>query len=71
MNRRQLLLASGAFAATFAVGRHVARAGAYRFPLGVASGSPDGFVLWTRLAVEPLAPDGRGGMPGLVPAASG
>ena len=46
-------------------------AGAYRFPLGVASGSPDGFVLWTRLAVEPLAPDGRGGLPGLVPEASG
>ncbi|MGH3331678.1 MAG: alkaline phosphatase D family protein, partial [Nocardioidaceae bacterium] len=24
---------------------------------------PDGFVLWTRLAVEPLAEDGSGGMP--------
>lgn len=35
------------------------------FTLGVASGdpSPDGFVLWTRLAPEPLAEDGRGGMP--------
>lgn len=35
------------------------------FTLGVASGdpSPDGFVLWTRLAVEPLAADGLGGMP--------
>ena len=35
------------------------------FRLGVASGdpSPDGFVLWTRLAREPLAPDGLGGMP--------
>ncbi|GAB2632646.1 alkaline phosphatase D family protein [Streptomyces capparidis] len=35
------------------------------FRLGVASGEPadDGFVLWTRLAPEPLAPDGRGGMP--------
>ncbi|PZG05964.1 alkaline phosphatase D family protein, partial [Nonomuraea aridisoli] len=34
--------------------------------LGVASGepAPDGVVLWTRLAVEPLAPDGLGGMPG-------
>lgn len=33
------------------------------FTLGVASGdpSPDGFVLWTRLAPEPLVP--RGGMP--------
>lgn len=30
------------------------------FSLGVASGDPasDGFVLWTRLAPEPLAPDG-------------
>lgn len=35
------------------------------FTLGVASGDPlaDGFVLWTRLARHPLAPDGRGGMP--------
>ena len=36
------------------------------FTLGVASGepAPDGFVIWTRLALEPLAPDGLGGMPG-------
>ncbi|WP_214408962.1 alkaline phosphatase D family protein [Sphaerisporangium fuscum] len=36
------------------------------FTLGVASGDPsaDGFVLWTRLAPDPLAPDGHGGMPG-------
>ncbi|HWS38816.1 MAG TPA: alkaline phosphatase D family protein [Actinoplanes sp.] len=35
------------------------------FTLGVASGdpSPDGFVLWTRLAPTPLAADGLGGMP--------
>ncbi|SDT73893.1 alkaline phosphatase D family protein [Actinoplanes derwentensis] len=35
------------------------------FTLGVASGdpSPDGFVLWTRLAPVPLAADGLGGMP--------
>lgn len=34
------------------------------FGLGVASGAPtpDGVVLWTRLAPEPLAPDGHGGM---------
>jgi alkaline phosphatase D len=38
------------------------------FTLGVASGSPspDGFVLWTRLAPLPLASDGRGGMSGAV-----
>ena len=35
------------------------------FTLGVASGdpSPDGFVIWTRLALDPLALDGTGGMP--------
>nr|WP_211330538.1 alkaline phosphatase D family protein [Prauserella muralis] len=35
------------------------------FTLGVASGDPlpDGVVLWTRLAPDPLAADGRGGMP--------
>lgn len=34
------------------------------FTLGVASGdpAPDGVVLWTRLAPDPLAADGRGGM---------
>ncbi|NHC14838.1 alkaline phosphatase D family protein [Motilibacter deserti] len=36
----------------------------YPFLLGIASGdpSPDGVVLWTRLAVDPLAEDGFGGM---------
>jgi alkaline phosphatase D len=36
----------------------------YPFTLGVASGDPlpDGVVLWTRLAPNPLAEDGRGGM---------
>ncbi|MET9340579.1 alkaline phosphatase D family protein [Nonomuraea sp. NPDC003804] len=35
------------------------------FTLGVASGDPDhsGFVIWTRLAQQPLAEDGMGGMP--------
>ncbi|MGI8869410.1 MAG: alkaline phosphatase D family protein [Mycobacteriales bacterium] len=35
------------------------------FRLGVASGDPtaSGVVLWTRLAVDPLAEDGAGGMP--------
>jgi phosphodiesterase/alkaline phosphatase D-like protein len=39
----------------------------YPFTLGVASGDPlpDGVVLWTRLAPEPLAPDGLGSMPPL------
>lgn len=40
-----------------------ARFAAYPFSLGVASGDPepDGVVLWTRLAPQPMAPDG--GMP--------
>jgi alkaline phosphatase D len=35
------------------------------FTLGVASGDPraDSVALWTRLAPQPLAPDGAGGMP--------
>ncbi|GGK87201.1 alkaline phosphatase D [Sphaerisporangium melleum] len=35
------------------------------FTLGIACGdpTPDGFVLWTRLAPTPLAEDGFGGMP--------
>ncbi|MGV0740987.1 alkaline phosphatase D family protein [Mycolicibacterium sp. XJ870] len=35
------------------------------FTLGVASGepTPDGVVIWTRLAPDPLADDGFGGMP--------
>ncbi|MGC5010619.1 alkaline phosphatase D family protein [Streptosporangium sp. DT93] len=35
------------------------------FTLGIASGDPsaDGVVLWTRLALDPLGPNGRGGMP--------
>lgn len=65
IDRRRLIGLSGAFAASFAIGRHLARAGgATPFTLGVASGepAPDGFVLWTRLALNPLAPDGQGGM---------
>ncbi|MGZ8997260.1 MAG: alkaline phosphatase D family protein [Allosphingosinicella sp.] len=36
----------------------------YPFSLGVASGdpAPDGFVIWTRIAPEPLAPDGGMGI---------
>jgi alkaline phosphatase D len=41
------------------------RFGSDPFSLGVASGDPtsDGVVLWTRLAPDPLAPDGHAGMP--------
>jgi alkaline phosphatase D len=73
VSRRTLLVggvAAGAAAATMP-GAAVAAA-PYRGPLrsdpfllGVASGDPDhdGFVLWTRLAPQPLAEDGLGGMP--------
>jgi alkaline phosphatase D len=44
---------------------HTARLDGDPFRLGVASGDPasDSVVLWTRLAPQPLAPDGAGGMP--------
>jgi len=58
-------------AAPGVIGRAVAQARrwqAYPFSLGVASGAPrpDGFVLWTRLAPEPLSanPSTPGGMSG-------
>ena len=63
LNRRALL--SGLIVAPAVLRFGQAQAGgAYVFPLGVASGdpAPDGMVLWTRLATDPLAPDGLGGM---------
>jgi alkaline phosphatase D len=69
MNRRSFLatstsLAAAAIWASRAEGavRRRANFKAYPFQLGVASGDPaaDGFVLWTRLAPDPLA---GGGMP--------
>ncbi len=64
---RRTLLATGALAGV-AIGPPSAASAqplSDPFTLGVASGDPDhdGFVLWTRLAVEPLAEDGLGGMP--------
>ncbi|CAM2874551.1 alkaline phosphatase D family protein [Skermania piniformis] len=73
VNRRRFLQLGAASAAAVAAGASLT--GAARFPaprwrgadpfgLGVASGdpTPDGVVLWTRLAPDPLAPDGHGGM---------
>ncbi|MGO3211266.1 MAG: alkaline phosphatase D family protein [Brachybacterium sp.] len=71
VSRRRLLQLSGASAAAIALGIDAPQAQAETppvkeglFGLGVASGAPrpDGAVLWTRLAPEPLAEDGHGGM---------
>jgi alkaline phosphatase D len=65
LNRRHVLaggaaslLAAPAILRSQTLWRH------YPFTLGVASGepSPDGFVIWTRLAPEPLEPHGGMGM---------
>ena len=70
ISRRTLLrggaaLGASAFAFTALGGRPAWAAQAYPFTLGVASGDPlpGGIVLWTRLAPDPLAEDGHGGMP--------
>jgi alkaline phosphatase D len=73
-NRRQFLTVLGGSALAVAVGGAVSapspawakpRFGSQPFQLGVASGEPlpDGVVLWTRLAPDPTAADGSGGMP--------
>lgn len=70
--RTGIVAATGALAVTHAAPRADARPTAAAviprstpFTLGVASGDPepDGFVIWTRLALDPLAADGLGGMP--------
>jgi alkaline phosphatase D len=74
LTTRRAVLASASAGALVALSagatgtRAVATAGPLRsdpFTLGVASGDPwpDGFVIWTRLAPEPLAEDGLGGTP--------
>jgi alkaline phosphatase D len=71
VGRRQFLYAAGGFAGLVLTTRYQALAyggtqsfSANPFTLGVASGDPlpDGVVLWTRLAPDPLAVDGNGGM---------
>jgi alkaline phosphatase D len=69
LSRRTLIVSAAVTGAVAAVpgtaGAATRPLNADPFTLGVASGDPDhdGFVLWTRLAVEPLAEDGLGGMP--------
>ncbi|MGX7828419.1 alkaline phosphatase D family protein [Actinokineospora sp. 24-640] len=64
LHRRTFLIGGLAGAGATLVSATAARAAAYPFTLGVASGEPaaDGFVLWTRLAPSPLNGDGLGGM---------
>jgi hypothetical protein len=66
--RRRTIVLGGLAVAAAAVSAPQPRArtgGRYPFHLGVASGEPDStsVVLWTRLARDPLAADGQGGMP--------
>jgi alkaline phosphatase D len=69
LDRRRFLATGGIAAALLAAERLAGvwpvavQRGGYPFTLGVASGdpAPDGVVLWTRLAPQPLLPDG--GMP--------
>ncbi|MGI5229097.1 alkaline phosphatase D family protein [Actinoallomurus sp. CA-142502] len=71
ITRRSLIAGGTSLGVSAALGVSPVRAAARRAPLtdvfrlGVASGepAPQGVVLWTRLAVDPLSPDGRGGMP--------
>ena len=71
IDRRRFLYATGGLAGLVATSRlqALAHTGTPSFPsnpftLGVASGdpAPESVVLWTRLAPEPLAADGHGGM---------
>jgi alkaline phosphatase D len=71
ITRRSLLAGGAGLGLAAAMGVSPARAAARParlsdlFQLGVASGepAPDGVVLWTRLAMDPVALDGLGGMP--------
>ncbi|SCL72828.1 alkaline phosphatase D [Micromonospora citrea] len=72
-SRRAFFALSGVSGAAVALGTGAPAAADYPtgpvpadpFTLGVASGDPlpHGVVLWTRLAPQPLAEDGHGGMP--------
>lgn len=67
---RRTVLTTAAAGAAWALASPTAQAedvsghSGYPFQLGVASGEPthDGFVIWTRLAIDPLASDGLGGL---------
>jgi len=73
LNRRMMLkvaaLGMTGLAAPAMIGRAAGGRMSWRdgdpFSLGVASGAPSagGFTIWTRLAPQPLSPDGAAGMP--------
>src|SRR5262245_5861305 len=67
--RRRVLAGVSAFAVGSLTGHRLGARRGTPFTLGVAAGepAPDGFVLWTRLAVDPLAADGLGGLREPVP----
>src|SRR6266481_2207245 len=69
LDRRSLITLGGAGALSLAFSTSGLAAPHDPFTLGVASGDPlpDGFVIWTRLAPQPLAPDGAGGLRTPVP----
>ncbi len=64
LSRRHFILGSAAAVAAPAIVQARSLWRNYPFSLGIASGdpAPDGFVIWTRIAPEPLAPDGGMGM---------
>jgi alkaline phosphatase D len=63
-NRRHFIAGAAATALAPAILRAQSLWRNYPFSLGIASGdpAPDGFVIWTRIAPEPLAPDGGMGI---------
>ncbi|EZP56688.1 PhoD-like phosphatase family protein [Sphingomonas sp. RIT328] len=63
LNRRTMIGAAAAMIGAPAILRAQQLFTAYPFRLGIAAGDPaaDGFVIWTRLAPDPLAE--HGGMP--------
>lgn len=67
IDRRHFLIGAAVAPAILSVAHAATRSDP--FALGVAAGEPeqDGFVLWTRIAPDPLATDGLGGLSGAVP----
>ena len=65
LRRRTFIVGGLAGASAGVLALTLANTIGYPFTLWVASGEPaaDGFVIWTRLAPNPLNADGLGGMP--------